>query len=243
MLGEPLAAVAERPVECLRAEGTARLDPLGLVELGEHGRSPAGAFLRVPLGRPGAAVVRCNGRWTRNSGHGLKCRSRRPSRRRGRRVVVSGAVSRLAAIVPLIVGLIGLLSLSTTADAQPALQGVTASIITPPTVQHAGLRYFLTITVRTRAQAVRPFCIDFDDDHNSWLFQFRASHVYKKDVYCFKGLRAHYRKSFRIGLIPARTGQHKLGITIGRAEFFPTINEAVMKPGSLSWSDNFVIVS
>jgi hypothetical protein len=118
---------------------------------------------------------------------------------------------------------------------------ISATVSALPLVQHVGKTYFVTITVRTTAHAVRPFCIDFDDDHNSWLFQFPAPHEYKKDVYCWKGLRAHYRKQFLVGLIPARTGQHKLGIGIGSAQFFPTINTAVLNENSLYWSRGFVI--
>jgi hypothetical protein len=119
---------------------------------------------------------------------------------------------------------------------------LSAKVSSLPLVQHVGQTYFVTITVRTRAHAVRPFCIDFDDDRNSWLFQFPAPHEYKKDVYCWKGFRAYYSKRFLVGLVPARTGQHKLGIGIGSAEFFPTINTAVLNENSLYWSRGFVVV-
>lgn len=146
---------------------------------------------------------------------------------------------RLQLVIALVVALAA--AASSSADAKVSLEGVTARVSGLPLVQSVGQTYFMTITVRTRAKAVRPFCIDFDDDHNSWLFQLPAPHEYKKDVFCWKGLRPRYRASFLVGVVPARSGQHRLQIAVGRAEFFPSINTAVLNADSLVWSRNFVI--
>jgi hypothetical protein len=63
MLGEPGAAVAERPVERVGAEGAARLDPLGLMAFVQHRGAQARALLGVPACGVDCPVVGWNERW------------------------------------------------------------------------------------------------------------------------------------------------------------------------------------
>jgi hypothetical protein len=129
------------------------------------------------------------------------------------------------------------------ADAASQLRGVSARIKPPPEVQIAGLSYTVVITVRTRATAIPQLCIDFEDDNDSWLVRMPGLRAYDDDVFCFGRLRAHVRKKqFVARIIPAREGQRHLEIGIGNARLFPALGNAVLRPGSLWWSSDFVII-
>jgi hypothetical protein len=129
------------------------------------------------------------------------------------------------------------------ASASPQLRGVSARVKPPPEVQITGLSYLVTITVRTRATAIPRLCIDFEDDNNSWLVRMPGLKEYDDDVFCFGRLAAHVRKKqFIARIIPAKEGQHRLQIGIGNAQIFPALHDALLRPGSLWWSGQFVII-
>jgi hypothetical protein len=62
------------------------------------------------------------------------------------------------------------------------------------------------------------------------------------DTFCVKVLRGGTRK-FTARLVPAKTGQHKLQVILGKATVFPATNAAAIDdPKALEWSQNFVII-
>ena len=64
----------------------------------------------------------------------------------------------------------------------------------------------------------------------------------KYDTFCMKVLRGGTRK-FAARLVPAKTGQHKLKVILGKATLFSATNAAVIDDAkALEWSEDFVIV-
>lgn len=105
-----------------------------------------------------------------------------------------------------------------------------------------GRSYFLTITVRNQGAWVKNFCIDFEDDNNSWLIRMPGVTARKDDVFCISVLRGGTRK-FTARLVAARTGQHTLQVILGKATLFSATNAAVIDDkNALEWSESFVIV-
>jgi hypothetical protein len=118
----------------------------------------------------------------------------------------------------------------------------TARVSGLPEVQQVGRSYFFTITVRNRGAWIKNFCIDFEDDNNSWLIKMPGLNSRKDDTFCIKMLRGGTRK-FTARLVPAKTGQHKLQVILGKATLFSATNAAVIDdPKALEWSEDFVIV-
>lgn len=112
----------------------------------------------------------------------------------------------------------------------------------PPAVQNAGQTYRVGITVRTGSTKFSHFCIDFEDDHNSWVTRMPGLRAYDDDVFCFGKLRAHVTKKFSAFITAAKTGAHKLEVGLGQAHIYKSINDAVLDEHSLWWNDQFVIV-
>lgn len=130
------------------------------------------------------------------------------------------------------------LAASAAAPAKPtALSG---RVLAPPEVQFAGRAYVVKVIV-TSTRAIRPFCLDFEDDNNSWKIRVPGLSVWDDDVFCM-GLPATKRKEITAYLIPARPGQRKLEIGMGKAQLFRASRGAVLDEKSLWWSDTFVIV-
>lgn len=118
----------------------------------------------------------------------------------------------------------------------------TARISGLPEVQEVGRSYFVTITIRNRGPWIKNFCIDFEDDNNSWLVKMPGLNARKDDVFCMKVLRGGVRK-FTARLVPAKTGHHTLQVILGKATLFSATNAAVIDdPNALEWSANFVLV-
>lgn len=129
------------------------------------------------------------------------------------------------------------------ASATSAGFSFSARIKSPPTVQRTGAPYFLTVIVTNRGGAIRPFCLDFGDDHNSWLFRMPGLSSWDSDTFC-TALRARSRRNLTAVITPARTGNRKLSVTLGKATLYRTLHNAVITDDhALSWSDQFVIVS
>lgn len=128
------------------------------------------------------------------------------------------------------------------AASSAATAAFTARVSGLPEVQGVGRSYFLTITVRNQGAWVKNFCIDFEDDNNSWLIKMPGLNARKDDVFCVSVLRGGTRK-FTARLVAARTGQHTLQVILGKATFFSATNAAVIDDkNALEWSESFVLV-
>jgi len=118
-----------------------------------------------------------------------------------------------------------------------------ARLSPPPEVQTAGQSYMIGIVVNTNSNSFSHFCIDFEDDHNSWVVKMPGLRAYDDDVFCFGRLRAHVKKGFYARLIAAKTGAHTLRIGLGQATIYPTTNDAILDESSRWWSGQFVITA
>jgi hypothetical protein len=118
----------------------------------------------------------------------------------------------------------------------------TARISGLPEVQIVGRSYLVTLTIRNQGPWIKNFCIDFEDDNNSWLVKMPGLNARKDDVFCMKVLRGGVRK-FTARLVPARTGQHTLQVILGKATLFSATNAAVITDkNALEWSADFVLI-
>jgi hypothetical protein len=117
-----------------------------------------------------------------------------------------------------------------------------ATIRPPPKIQQAGGTYLLRIRVANRGGPIRPFCVDFTDDHNSWDIAMPGLSSWDSDTFCL-GLPGHRRKTLVARLIAARVGARKLSILIGKGKVYRDIHRAVIVDDhALEWSGQFVIV-
>jgi hypothetical protein len=124
-----------------------------------------------------------------------------------------------------------------------SLESFSARINAPPKIQQVGRIYFLSIRVNNRGAAIRPFCVDFSDDHNSWDIAMPGLSSWDSDTFCL-GLPGHRVKTLTARLIAARTGARKMSILLGKAKIYRDIHNAVVvDDNALGWSSQFVIVS
>lgn len=120
--------------------------------------------------------------------------------------------------------------------------GANLRIIAPPKVQQVGRNYYLGIRVANRGRAIRPFCVDFTDDHNSWDIIMPGLSSWDSDTFCL-GLPAHRTKTLVARIIPARPGARKMSITIGKAKLYREVHDAIVDDdNALTWSAQFVLV-
>lgn len=146
-----------------------------------------------------------------------------------RRFIAVGAMALVAAVQ------------AADAGAVPGLRATVTKI--PPTVQRAGQAYAISIRVRTGARPVKKLCLDFEDGDGSWLIRVPGLRAYDDDVFCFGRLaRGVKAKTFVAFIVAAKPGSHKLGVGIGNATVYPTVNNAVLDADSLWWERDFVIV-
>lgn len=118
-----------------------------------------------------------------------------------------------------------------------------AFVDAPPKVQVAGRTYLLKIDVRNLGGSAKPFCVDFDDDHNSWLIEMPGLSSWANDAFCVGTLRAHAHKVLRAMLTPAKPGAHTLKVYLGKAKVYRSIRHIVVDDDDgLYWSRQFVIV-
>jgi hypothetical protein len=128
--------------------------------------------------------------------------------------------------------------------AEAATSGFTARVGGLPEVQRVGLSYRFAVTVQNNGGALRNFCLDFSDDHNSWLIKSLSVYTrdWDSDTFCVKSLRRG-TSTFAFKMIPAKQGNHKLSVVIGTAKLYPTVNNAVITDdNALEWHSNFVLV-
>jgi len=138
--------------------------------------------------------------------------------------------------------LVVLVALVVAGSGYAAISAFTARVSGLPEVQGVGRSYLFTITVKNQGAWIKNFCIDFEDDNNSWLIKMPGLRAYDDDTYCVRVLRGG-SKQFVARLVPARTGQHKLTVYLGKATLIPATNGAVIDDkNALEWSDSFVIV-
>ncbi len=73
------------------------------------------------------------------------------------------------------------------------------------------------MTVTNNGKWIRFFCLDFNDDKNSWLIEGppKMTSYPKSDGFCVKVLKGG-TKSFRFTLTPAKSGQHRLEVILGK---------------------------
>jgi hypothetical protein len=112
-----------------------------------------------------------------------------------------------------------------------------------PTVQRIGQRYPFVITVTNRGPWIKFFCIDFNDDDNSWLIKGPAplAKYPKSDGFCARTLKKETRR-FSFVLIPASQGAHKLEIILGKGHLYKAIQKVLVDDkNALSWSEEFVL--
>lgn len=136
-----------------------------------------------------------------------------------------------------VVAVVAALASSGAAAAPTALSG---RVLAPPEVQLAGRTYVVKVIVSS-TRPIRPFCLDFEDDNNSWKIRVPGLSVWDDDVFC-TGLAPTRRKVFTAYLIAARPGQRTLEIGMGKATLFRASRGAVLDAKSLWWSGTFVIV-
>jgi hypothetical protein len=136
-------------------------------------------------------------------------------------------------------------ALTVCATAPARSESYRASIIAPPRIQQAGTTYRLRVVVRNRGASVRPFCLDFTDDHNSWLIEMPGLVSYDSDTFCLRRtLAAGGRRTLTAYVIPAKAGAHVMKILIGKAQIFKQLHDAIITDNNaLEWSQQFVIVS
>jgi hypothetical protein len=135
---------------------------------------------------------------------------------------------------------IGVLTAASGAGA--GITSFTARVAAPPELQRVGHIYYVGISVRNTGPAIRTFCIDFSDDHNSWLIRMPGLRAYDSDTFCVGTLR-HGRKTFLARIIPGKTGTKKMSITLGHAKIYSEINDAIITDKhALYWENQFVLV-
>ena len=121
--------------------------------------------------------------------------------------------------------------------------GYTASVNAPPKIQRAGGVYLMTIIVRNNGPAIRPFCVDFTDDHGSWDINMGGLSIWNSDTFCL-ALPGYSRKTLAARLIPARPGTRTLKVMIGKAKVYRDVRRAIIVDNNaLSWQGQFVIIS
>jgi hypothetical protein len=97
-----------------------------------------------------------------------------------------------------------------------------------PEVQRRGRSYYVGVQVKKQRGAIRHFCIDFEDDNNSWLVRMPKLRAYDDDVFCVGTLGAAVRKrTFVARLVAAKSGSHTLKVGIGSAKIFRVVNDAI----------------
>jgi hypothetical protein len=122
---------------------------------------------------------------------------------------------------------------------------IRATVITiPPKVQAAGKTYRLRVRVINRGATFKPLCVDFTDDNDSWLIETPMRLVkFDSDTFCAGTFKRRQTKTLTFFVIAARTGAHRMSLTIGKATVFRSLNDAIIDdPGALVWEGNFVII-
>jgi hypothetical protein len=134
-------------------------------------------------------------------------------------------------------------ALVTAASGSAVATGYTAFVSAPPKVQTAGRSYLLTIRVRNTGRTVRPFCVDFTDDKNSWLIEMPRLYSFNSDAWCVGTLKAGVRKTLRALVTAAKPGSKKMSITLGKAQVFRATHRIIINDdNALYWERRFVIV-
>lgn len=120
---------------------------------------------------------------------------------------------------------------------------IRASLVTiPPKVQSAGRTYALRVRVTNRGGTFKPLCVDFTDDHNSWLIESRYR-SFDSDAFCAGTLLSGQSKTLTFYVTAAKAGAHRMSVTVGKAKIYAALNDIIIDdPGGLTWEGNFVIV-
>jgi hypothetical protein len=117
-----------------------------------------------------------------------------------------------------------------------------ARVAAPPEIQRVFHSYYVGISVRNTGSAIRTLCIDFSDDHNSWLIRMRGLRAYDSDTFCV-GTLTHGRRAFLARIVPGKAGTKKMSITLGHAKIYSEVNDAIISDKhALYWEDQFVLV-
>ena len=133
--------------------------------------------------------------------------------------------------------------LATAASGSAVSTGYRAFVSAPPRVQATGRTYVLTIRLRNTGRTVRPFCVDFTDDNNSWLIEMPRLYSFNSDAWCVGTLRAGASKTLRALVTAAKPGNKKMSITLGKAKVFRATHRIVINDDdALYWEQRFVIV-
>jgi hypothetical protein len=136
-----------------------------------------------------------------------------------------------------------IVSLTCASSATARTEGYKAYVSGAPRVQVAGRTYVMRIDVRNTGATVRPFCIDFGDDKNSWVIEMPGLSSWDSDGFCLGTFKARAHKVLRARVIAAKTGAHKMSVTLGKAKIYRSIHRFVIDDkNALYWEQQFVIV-